>query len=875
MIPDPLSYAHLGNLGEIESLYRMYLKNPEGVDASWRYFFEGMLLGASREGGNEQVYALVEAYRRYGHLKASCNPIALEPPVVVEELKLERFGLSDLGLEVPGYGVLAKARCTLKELIEALEKIYCQRIGFEYMDVDDFRVRDFLKGAIETQGLPSISKEKKLALLTQLSKAELLEAFLHTKYVGQKRFSLEGAETLIPLLIALIEKSAEFGVEGVVLGMSHRGRLNVLANLLNKSYTHIFHEFEDTYAPALSEGSGDVKYHKGFFGELDIGEAKKVKMILTPNPSHLESPDPIVEGVARALSDVLKEKVVPLVIHGDSAFAGQGVVYETLQMMRLEGYQTQGTLQIIANNQIGFTTTPREGRSTRYSCSLARAFGCPIFHVNAEDPISCVQVAFLAAEVRERFKCDVFIDLCGYRKYGHNEGDEPFFTQPLEYALIRQKKSIYELYREDLVAKGVLTREQANEEADSFRAHLQGALEQVKSGPPPSPVDCSEGIESEIPTAISPERLKQLAARCCAVPEGFRLHPKLTRLLHERQEKFNHPETMPSIDWATAEQLVFASLLEDKVPIRLSGQDSQRGTFSHRHIVWTDQVTGATYCPFEKQSTPAFFYNSPLSEYAVLGFDFGYSMAGTGAFVLWEAQFGDFANGAQIIIDQYISSGEQKWGIKSNLTLLLPHGYEGQGPDHSSARLERFLQLCAQENMRVALCSTPAQLFHLLRQQALRTVKKPLILFTPKGLLRHPRCVSSRSDFSTEHFQEIIDDAGRYRQASRVALCTGRIYYDLLEERARRGSTDVALIRIEQLYPFPQKALEALLKTYSGQRFWVQEEPQNMGAWSFIEQRIRPLSYVGRSASASTATSSHVRHQEELTHLLNSLFGPT
>jgi 2-oxoglutarate dehydrogenase E1 component len=874
MTLDPLSYAHLGNLGEIESLYQVYLKNPDGVDASWRYFFEGMQLGASREGGHEQVYALVEAYRRYGHLKASCNPIALEPRVVVEELKLERFGLSDLGLEVPGCGVVGRARCTLKELVEALEKIYCRHIGFEYMEVDDVRVRDFLKEAIEKRGLPSLSKEEKLDILTQLTQAELLEAFLHTKYVGQKRFSLEGEETLIPLLIALIKKSAKWGVEEAVLGMSHRGRLNVLANLLNKSYAHIFHEFEDTYAPACSEGSGDVKYHKGFVGELDVEDAKRVKVILTPTPSHLESPDPIVEGVARALSDVLKKKVVPLVVHGDAAFSGQGVVYETLQMMRLEGYQTQGTLHIIVNNQIGFTTTPREGRSTRYCCAIARAFGCPVFHVNAEDPVSCVQVALLAAEVRELFKCDVFIDLCGYRKYGHNEGDEPFFTQPLEYALIRQKKSIPELYLEDLVAEGVLTREKAREESDSFRAHLQEALEQVKSGPPLPPVERPEGASAEVPTAVPPERLEQLATRCCTVPESLRLHPKLTRLLHERREKFNAPESTPSIDWGMAEQLVFSSLLEDKVPLRLSGQDTQRGTFSHRHVVWTDQVTGKAYTPFGQWSTPAFFCNSPLSEYAVLGFDFGYSMADTGAFVLWEAQFGDFVNGAQIIIDQYISSGEQKWGIKSNLTLLLPHGYEGQGPDHSSARLERFLQLCAQENMRVAICSTPAQLFHLLRQQALCAVKKPLILFTPKGLLRHPRCVSSRSDFSTERFQEVIDDAPRYRQASRVALCTGRIYYDLLEERERRGSTDVALIRIEQLYPFPQKTLDALFKNYPGQLYWVQEEPQNMGAWSFIEQRIRPLSYVGRSASASTATSSHVRHQEELTHLLNSLFGP-
>lgn len=869
MPADPLSYAHLGNLGEIDSLYKAYLKHPDAVDLSWRYFFEGVQLGASFEKKGTNTDALLDAYRRYGYLKAAYNPMALESSAVVEELNSENGKFPHLESGVSDYRIGGKAYSTLREWIDALENIYCRHIGFEYMEVADPQLRQFLKETVENQGLPPLSLQEKRCILTQLLHAERFEAFLHTKYVGKTRFSLEGAETLIPLLVAVINKSASLGVEEMVLGMPHRGRLNVLAHCLHKPYAAIFYEFEENFAPAPFEGSGDVKYHQGYTNVLSTPEGKQLKIRLMANPSHLEAIDPVVEGTSRALWDGLQKKSMSLLMHGDAAISGQGVVYETLQMARLSGYKTGGTLHLIVNNNIGFTTLAQEGRSTLSCCSIARAFGYPVFHVNAEDPIACVQVALLAVEVIERFKCDVFIDLCGYRKYGHNEGDEPLFTQPLEYALIQRKKSIYTLYLETMVAEGLETLEKARQEQELFQAHLQQAFEQADS---PHPRIQEQVVWESVDTAVDLDVLKQLGSRCCAVPEGFVLNPKLARLLMERQAMLN--TAVPSMNWGMAEQLAFASLLEDQVPIRLSGQDVQRGTFSHRHAVWTDQVTGNLYIPLGQWKAPFSVYNSPLSEYAVLGFDFGYSIAGTNAFVLWEAQFGDFANGAQIIIDQLIAASEQKWGITSNLTLLLPHGYEGQGPEHSSACIERFLQLCAQENMRVALCSTPAQLFHLLRQQALHSVKKPLILFTPKALLRHRLCVSSLNDLAQGTFQTVIDDVARYRQAKKVALCTGKIYYDLLKERTKRDVADVALIRIEQLYPFPQNALERVLKNYQAPLFWVQEEPQNKGAWSFIAQRIQPLSYVGREASASPATGFRFRHQEELSNLLNSLFGP-
>lgn len=885
------SFAGLENVKWVEAIYAQYLKDPKTVDSSWRYFFEGMsfaqsLPSESAESADLRVHLLIHAYRSFGHLMAHCNPIATSAPEEPQELKLESWGFSesDLTKPFPTCGFLNEPQAPLQQLIEALRRTYCGSIGVEYVGLGNTEIEKWLQQEIEPEFPIRLDTEERINILHFLNKAELFETFLHTKYVGQKRFSLEGGETLIPMLDTLIEKGAEIGVEEAVIGMPHRGRLNVLVNILNKSYAQIFKEFEDHYMPDEAEGTGDVKYHKGFTGVLLTHTGKGIPITLVANPSHLESVDPVVEGIVRAKQEIKRkaENIVPLLIHGDAAVAGQGVVYETLQLCKLRGYGTGGTIHLIVNNQIGFTTLPKDARSTHYCTEIGRAFGAPIFHVNSEDPEGCVRVAKLAIEMRERFKCDIFIDFNCYRKYGHNEGDEPAFTQPLEYTIINSKRSVREIYRDKLIAENILTPEQAGAFEEEFKNALQQALETVSSNPPQNKNSKSETSASEITTAVSKEVLITLAQHFCHVPENFTLHPKVKRLFEQRLSMMNGDPNTPTIDWGMGEHLGLATLLQDGIHIRVSGQDSRRGTFSHRHAIVVDQTKEQKYFPLSHLSStqaPFDIFNSPLSEYGVLGFEFGYSIAYPRSLVIWEAQYGDFANGAQIIIDQYIATSEQKWNLATNLTLMLPHGYEGAGPEHSSARIERFLQLSAHDNMRIVNCTTPAQLFHILRMQGLSKIKKPLILFTPKAILRHPKNVSSLNEFTQGKFQEVIEDS-TLPSAKRVIFCTGKIYYDLIEEREKKGKQDCAIIRIEELHPFPKEQIAKILKQCSSKEIiWAQEEHSNMGAWDYIQPFFNellgvksPLQYIGRERSAAPAVGSYALHKRQLTEILTKAF---
>jgi 2-oxoglutarate dehydrogenase E1 component len=894
-------YMQLAHIKMIEDLHARFLTDPESVEASWHHFFEGMEFGQTfpgkeTRGGDVRVAHLIDAYRTFGHLQAHINPLAQQKKA--HELTLEALGFEerDLSVMFPTYGLLRQKEAPLATLIATLEEIYCGTKGIEYMGIHSSELQLWVQHQIEpTRFRSSLTHEEKKQILNRLNQAELFETFLHTKYVGQKRFSLEGGETLIPILDAIIDQGAKSGMEDVVIGMSHRGRLNVLVNILNKSFSMVFSEFEDFLDPHSSEGAGDVKYHKGFSASVTTSTGIPVHISLTANPSHLESVDPVVQGKTRAKQelchDVLRTRVIPLLIHGDASLAGQGVVYETLQMYNLAGYTTGGTIHIVLNNQIGFTTLPHEYRSSSYCTDIAHTFGFPVFHVNAEDPEGCVYATRLALAIRRRFQCDVFIELNCYRKYGHNEGDEPAFTQPIEYNIIRNKKSIREIYRDQLIQEGVVEKKIALQLEEEFKAALHYELEEMKIKKEAPITESLGGIWSPyqkveeqelvrpIDTRVEEKVLQEIGQQMCKVPAALSIHKKLLKVIEERQKMVAKER---SLDWATAEQLAFGSLLWEGVGIRLSGQDSQRGTFTQRHAVWVDQNTGGRYFPLAhlKEGQGAFsIYNSSLSEYAALGFEWGYSLVNPTALVLWEAQFGDFANGAQIIFDQYMAASAQKWQRYSGLVVLLPHGYEGQGAEHSSARLERFLQLAADANIQVVYPTTPAQYFHLLRRQIVRPVRVPLVVMTPKGLLRHPECVSSLDIVSTGRFQEILDDPLAVYASSRLLLCSGRIYYDLIQERKKRGEKKVAVIRIEQLYPLLLDNIMQVLGKYPGAQeyFWVQEEPYNMGAWSYISPHFLhkgvPLQYVGRPASGPTATGSHAQHEKEYVQLMQKAFG--
>lgn len=927
------------SLSALEEKYDLYKQDPSSVDASWRAYFDQLdaasetsirqpssrslptpttaspaapLLPPQEISGRSVLYHpiveikniaegricnLVEAYRTYGHLFTNTNPLATQPTEEPYQLKLESLGFTkqDLSMEFPICGILKDENAPLLDIINTYKAIYCDKIGFEYMGLLNKDLEKWVQEHIESSRFrPELPMEQKQMILQHLNKSELFESFLHTKYVGQKRFSLEGAETLIPMLASLIDSGAATGVVEYVIGMAHRGRLNVLCNIFDKSYADIFSEFEEGYVPASIEGSGDVKYHKGFYSEVKSVHGHEVKLTLTPNPSHLEAVDPVVEGQARARQDLIgddlhREKVIPILIHGDAAVSGQGIVYETLQFSRLDGYTTGGTIHLIVNNQIGFTTLPKDSRSTHYCSDIAHAFGAPVFHVNAEDPEGCIYATNLAVELRQKFHCDVFIELNCYRKYGHNEGDEPAFTQPLEYQIIRKKKPIREIYRDALISQGVLEQHMVEKLEQEFKNSLQEAqnLKKESSTLPEEPSDLSaknEAIFQPVETGVSKKTLQEIGTRLCTIPQGFTLHAKIAALNKDRLAMLKEGEGSKPIDWGMGESLAYGSLLWEGIPIRISGQDCCRGTFSHRHALLVDQVKEQGYIPLKHLKEPQGrfeIYNSSLSEYGVLGFEFGYSVANPAALVIWEAQFGDFCNAAQVTIDQFISTAESKWGQKFRLTLFLPHGYEGQGPEHSSGRIERFLTLAGDNNIQVVNPTTPAQLFHLLRRQAMRTLLKPLVVFTPKGLLRHPSCVSSLNDLTQGTFKEILEDPSAPKRPKRLLLCSGRFYYDLNAEREKLGIENIMIVRIEQLYPLDVESLKAIFSKCSGLKecTWVQEEPSNMGAWTYMRPILREilpkeieLSYVGRTRSASPATGSHAVHKQEHQAIMEAIF---
>ena len=830
-------------------------------------------------------------FRVRGHLIASLNPLGAEVRSH-SELDPHRYGFTiwDLDREFITGGLGGRTRASLRHILDTLRDAYCRTIGIEYMHIQEAEQKEWIQQRVEgVQRRDWLDEQAKKRILFKLNDAEAFERFLHTKYIGHKRFSLEGAESLIPMLDALINEAANTGADEVVIGMAHRGRLNVLANIIGKSYEKIFREFEGDLDPKSQQGSGDVKYHLGAEGLYETDTGKKVKLQLASNPSHLEAVNPVVEGMVRARQDVAGDRrhrrIVPAIIHGDAAFAGQGVVAETLNLSELPGYDTGGTVHIVVNNGIGFTTGAAAARSSVYATDVAKMVQAPIFHVNGDDPEACVRVVALALAFRQAFRKDVVVDMVCYRRHGHSEGDEPSYTQPLMYKEIKQKRSVRKLYTETLVKRGDLTLEEAEKALDDFHNRLEQAFDATQDSAPPDVVMPQldrprEDAAPTIQTGISEEMLQEILDALTRLPEGFTIHPKLQRLLDMRRKAVEQN----AIDWAFGEAFSLGSLLVEGIPVRLSGQDSRRGTFSQRHSTFVDYNTEDEYISLahiRADQAPFMIYDSLLSEYAVLGFEYGYSVARKEALTLWEAQFGDFVNGAQIIIDQFISSAEDKWNQTSRLVLLLPHGFEGQGPEHSSARLERFLSLCAELNMRVAIPSTSAQYFHLLRRQAKLDVLKPLVVLTPKSLLRSEVAKSPVQDFLSGHFRYLLDDPKPPKKPRRLVFCSGKIAFELMQYRQEHGIEDTVILRLEQLYPFPYSLVESVLKKYSSAKMvrWVQEEPRNMGAWHFILPRMQEIlspdhgfDYVARYSSASPATGSQRVHQMEQEDLLQRAF---
>ena len=859
--------------------------------------------GLASRGGNslEQdrrvigVWRLISMYRMRGHVLADLDPLGKEPGHN-PELDLDYYGLSlwDLDREFYCGGLGGKEKATLREIIKLLRDTYCGNIGAEYMHLLDLEERKWLRGVMEsTTNIAKLTKDDKKEILHKLNQALAFEEFLHKKYIGHKRFSLEGAETLIPMIHSMLEKAGEHDINKVFMGMAHRGRLNILVNIMNKPYHRVFAEFEGNVDPKSIQGSGDVKYHLGAKGKHKTASGKIVDLELLPNPSHLEAVNPVVEGAARAMQDHFEgedagKKILPVLMHGDAAFAGQGVVGETLNMSQLEGYKTGGTIHIIINNQIGFTTLPKDGRSTEYASDLAKMILAPIFHVNGDKPEAAVHAIQLALEYRQQFGKDVVIDLICYRKHGHNEGDEPAFTQPGMYKEINDHLTARDIYTKKLVKKNELTEAETQQIFDEFDQLLLDAFEDAKKAPnlaiTEDLIDRTETPQAKLPsfpdTTYPVEELKDIAIKINTVPKDFDANPKLLQQLAKRASIVE--KNIKKIDWGFGEALAFGSLLKSGRTIRFTGQDVERGTFSHRHAVLHGTETNQTFIPLNHLSeTQGKFYihNSLLSEYAVMGFEFGYSAQKKDALVIWEAQFGDFVNGAQIIIDQFISSSEAKWGQTTSLVLNLPHGFEGQGPEHSSARLERFLQLCAEDNMRVMNLTTPAQYYHMLRKQALQEEKKPAILMSPKSLLRHPMATSNTEELANGKFMPFIRDeevTGK-TTTKRLVICSGKVYYDLLKYRQDNKIENVAIARLEQFYPFPDQDIADQLGDFSKVKeiVWCQEEPKNMGAWFFVAPRIQELlksgqklSYAGRKASASPAAGQKKIHETEQNKLI-------
>ena len=908
------SLSTRANLDLLEENYRQWQQNPESVNSGWAAFFEGFELGElperngapakpveGREGSlQSRVDGLVYAYRTLGHTIARLDPLTdrrRENPL----LTLRELGFSekDLDLRVSSKFFFDNRQMTLREMIATLESIYASAIGSEFMHIQNTRVRNWVLHRLESRPAKmEAPRAVQVALLRTLLEAESFEVFLHGHYVGQKRFSLQGAESLMVILDTILHKCPGAGIAEICMGMTHRGRLNVLANFLKKSLNVIFTEFTENYIPDLVAGDGDVKYHLGYRTVRKLGSGAQIEIRLSANPSHLEAVDPIVEGTARARQRIRNDtahrrKVLPLLIHGDAAFAGQGIVAETLNMSQLAGYSTGGTVHVVVNNQIGFTTLPEEGRSSMYATDVAKMIEAPIFHVNGDDPLAVKFVTEMALDFRQEFGRDVVIDMYCYRRHGHQEVDEPSFTQPDLYARIEKRPSVAQLYKRELLEAGKLTDDDAASLETEFQLRLEMPLDNVKALEKEKGDDQAKFKESTAvfqpeytsssePTAISEEMLKIIVDGLTRVPADFNIQPKIKRIVLDHQRKVF--EAGGPYQWHYAEALAFGSLLLDGIPVRLSGQDSSRGTFSTRHAVLYDAKTGKPYIPLmhlAQEQARICIYNSLLSEAAVLGFDYGYSLDYPDMLCLWEAQFGDFANGAQTIIDQFIVSAESKWQRPSGIVLLLPHGYEGQGPEHSSGRLERFLQASAEDNIQVCNLTTSAQYFHVLRRQMKRNFVKPLIIMTPKSLLRADFASSRAEEFINGGFEEILSSpkVGPAEKMERVILCSGKVYYDLLNYRDARKIDSAAIIRIEQLYPLAEKKLRANLKPYpkTAKLVWCQEESQNMGAWSFIEARLRQLfgrdiAYAGRNASASPAVGALAIHKREQACLIAEAF---
>ena len=914
------SYITNSHPSFIEGMYQQFVQDPASIDPDLKKFFEGfdfaMQNGSSInvvENNNQSngvkvdsitdtnwkkeisVYRLILGYRNKGHLIATTNPIR-ERKDRHANLDLSFFGLSeaDLSSSFKVGELIGLGTTSLQNIITHLQKSYAHNIGIEYKYISDQEKIDWLTNEMEHNFSEPIAIDQKKRILEKLNQGVIFEKFLHTKYIGQKRFSLEGGESTIAALDAIINTASDKGVQEVVIGMAHRGRLNVLANIMGKTYEQIFSEFEGTAVLDQTMGSGDVKYHMGYSSEVETANAKQVHLKLMQNPSHLEAVDPVVLGFARAKADVLYEnnfnKVLPILIHGDASVAGQGIVYEILQMCDLNGYHTGGTIHFVINNQLGFTTDFDDARSANYCTSVAAMVQAPVLHVNGDDAEAVYKAVVIATKYRQAFQKDIFVDMVCYRKHGHNEGDDPKYTQPQLYSLIEKHKNPREIYVEFLLKNGEADAQNlAKEMEQKFWSDLQARLEEVKQNPLPYKYQApeiawkamqkakAEDFVSSPDTSISTDKAKYIFNALMKWPENFSPLKKVEKLLQEKIKLF---ETENKIDWATGELMAYASLLSEGKTVRMSGQDVKRGTFSHRHAVLFDENTNEQYCRLDnitKEQQPFRVYNSLLSEYGVLGFEYGYALANANALVIWEAQFGDFSNGAQTIIDQFIAAGEQKWQRQNGVVMLLPHGYEGQGPEHSSARLERYLQLCAEYNLIITNITTAANLFHALRRQLTWNFRKPMINFSPKGYLRSPWTFSDVKEFTEGGFKEVIDDpfVQNAEGVNKVLFCTGKIYYELAEKQKAENRTDIAIVRLEQIYPLPAAQLTSIQQKYGKAIwFWVQEEPMNMGAASFLQMNLKTLKFgvISRQASASTATGYMKVHTKEQAEILNKAF---
>jgi 2-oxoglutarate dehydrogenase E1 component len=899
---DPLTFIGNSEIETIDQLYKKYTDDPGSVDESWRNFFKGFDFARQyfTENNSNQhldkefrVLNFIDSFRKRGHLFTKTNPVRTRR-LYFPTMDLENYQLSEKDLDTVFHAgtEIGLGNATLRDIRTAMEETYCQSIGAEYMFIRNPEKIEWLEKRMEkSRNMTKFTADEKKQIFNHLKKAVGFEAFIHKRFVGQKRFSLEGTEGLIPALYYLMEKGSSLGIEEYFIGMAHRGRLNVLANIIEKPYENIFQEFvaeeyEDTIA------LGDVKYHLGYYNEIELSNGKKVTVNLAPNPSHLESSSPITEGIARAKIDNKYNgnfsKVAPILLHGDAAIAGQGVVYEVVQMSELSGYKTGGTIHIVINNQVGFTTNYLDARSSTYCTDIGKVIKAPIFHINGDDVEAIIHTVRLAMEYRLAFSSDVFIDILSYRKYGHNEGDEPRYTQPTLYKAIASHPSPRDIYAEILIKQGVLTREEIINQQKDFDAfleeklliskglgkvHIQRFLHHLWKGfKHASRAD----FEKHYPNEISLDLLKFIGDKINYLPPENKFIDKTIKLVDDRKKMMSDGK----VDWAMAELLAYGTLVYDGHPVRVSGQDSVRGTFAHRHAAHVIEDTDSTFTPLKNiSSNQAAFniYNSPLNEYGVLGFEYGYALANPNGLTIWEAQFGDFANVAQVIVDQYISSAEEKWGLMNGIVLYLPHGFEGQGPEHSSARIERFLLLAARNNMQIVNSTTPANLFHLLRQSIYRNFRVPVVLFTPKSLLRHPKCVSTLDELIEGRFREVIDDHDvDVKEVRRLVFCSGKIYYDLLARKEEFNARDIALVRLEQLHPFPTTQVDYIIKKYHNvlQILWVQEEPGNMGPWRHIQHefRNREIIPVFRQPSGSPATGLLKLHQLSQEELISKVF---